>query len=172
MHEEANWRSVRRKLFWRRLIFDPSLSSFGSSKHRYRLNAPISVEELREFEAFFSVTLPDDYRQFLLEAGNGGAGPYYGLLPLSGAFVYGDLDKPFALAESWDQSDCQEPEDEIPARYRDGTLALSEHGCGYWSFLVVTGPERGMVWDDFTCGGTGIHPTHKTFSSWYRQWLR
>jgi len=130
------------------------------------------VKELRTFEEFFSVTLPSDYRQFLLEAGNGGAGPYYGLLPLSGAFVYGNLAKPFALTGEWDQSDCQEPEDEIPETYRDGCLAISEHGCGYWSFLVVTGPERGMVWDDFTCVGTGIRPTGKSFSAWYRGWLK
>ena len=35
------------------------------------------------FERQHSITLPEDYREFLILAGDGGAGPYYGLEPLS-----------------------------------------------------------------------------------------
>jgi hypothetical protein len=166
-----DWRGMRRKLFLRRL-FDPVLTNFGADEHHYRLNPPISIDEVITFETRHGVTLPDDYRHFLLQAGNGGAGPAYGLLPLSDDLVWGALAKPFALTEAWDQADCQGPEDEIPDRYRDGCLQLCELGCGYWSFLVVTGEAAGSVWDDYTCAGTGIHPTGHTFSTWYTQWLR
>lgn len=61
---------------------DPGLRLFGAATHRYRLNACLSREELQNFEASVGVTLPEEYRDFLLRFGNGGAGPGYGLLPL------------------------------------------------------------------------------------------
>lgn len=56
---------------------------FGVSKHQFRLRPPIVEAELVAFERRHAVILPDDYRQFLLLAGDGGAGPYYGIEPLS-----------------------------------------------------------------------------------------
>jgi hypothetical protein len=37
--------------------------------------------------------------------------------------------------------------------------------------LIITGKERGQVWDDFTTGDGGVHPTGKTFLQWYEDWL-
>ncbi len=56
---------------------------FGVGKHQFRLNPPLAEAELVAFERQHGVVLPDDYRQFLLLAGDGGAGPYYGIEPLS-----------------------------------------------------------------------------------------
>ncbi len=56
---------------------------FGAGKHQFRLRPPIAECELVAFERRHGVVLPDDYRQFLLLAGHGGAGPYYGIEPLS-----------------------------------------------------------------------------------------
>ena len=56
---------------------------FGVSTHQFRLRPPIAESELCAFERHHHVILPDDYRQFLLLAGDGGAGPYYGISPLS-----------------------------------------------------------------------------------------
>src|SRR5437899_422192 len=58
------------------------LSCFGSEKHGFRLNPPLTEAELDAFEKKNHVRLPNDYRTFLKDAGNGGAGPFYGLLPL------------------------------------------------------------------------------------------
>jgi hypothetical protein len=41
-----------------------------------------AIETVVQFEKHHNITLPDDYRRFILQAGNGGAGPHYGLLPL------------------------------------------------------------------------------------------
>ena len=58
------------------------LKCFGSQAHAFRLNPPIAEAEVHRFEHRHGISLPDDYRAFLIQAGNGGAGPYYGLLPL------------------------------------------------------------------------------------------
>ncbi len=55
---------------------------FGASTHRYRLNLALSDRQLMKFERRHSIQLPSDYRNFLQYAGDGGAGPAYGLLRL------------------------------------------------------------------------------------------
>lgn len=84
---------------------------FGSAMHNYQLNPPIPVSTIEEFEVRNGITLPDDYRLFITQIGNGGAGPYYGLFPFGeleegrswekkGDGV-GDVSQPFAHVEAW-----------------------------------------------------------------------
>ncbi|MFK7905348.1 MAG: DUF4844 domain-containing protein [Chitinophagales bacterium] len=61
---------------------DKRFEIFGASSHKYEFNRTISIEELNHFEEKYKVTLPEDYKAFLNEVGNGGAGPYYGIYPL------------------------------------------------------------------------------------------
>lgn len=62
---------------------DPNLRQFGALDHEYRLGPTLSEKELAAFEMEQGVRLPADYRMFLAQVGNGGAGPYYGLVPLN-----------------------------------------------------------------------------------------
>jgi len=55
---------------------------FGYPGHRFQLAPPLSLAELVELEDFLGVTLPADYRSYLTEVGAGGAGPFYGVLPV------------------------------------------------------------------------------------------
>lgn len=55
---------------------------FGAISHGFKLNTAATDKELDLIEARFSCVLPPDYRSFLLQAGNGGAGPGYGLWPV------------------------------------------------------------------------------------------
>lgn len=67
---------------------DIDLKVFGSEKHKYEVNKPCSINEVIEFESKYSIELPECYKSFILEFGNGGvgwqnsaAGPYYGIYP-------------------------------------------------------------------------------------------
>ena len=60
---------------------DPRRKVFGSGSHDYKLNPPLPVSVIEAFEGRHGVSLPEDYRLFITEIGDGGAGPYYGLLP-------------------------------------------------------------------------------------------
>ncbi len=37
--------------------------------------------------------------------------------------------------------------------------------------LVVSGPERGMIWDDLRPDGGRIVPRRASFGAWYAGWL-
>lgn len=62
---------------------DHDRQQFGALEHQYRLHPTLSEHELAGFEREHKLTLPPEYRLFLAHAGNGGAGPYYGLVPLA-----------------------------------------------------------------------------------------
>ena len=89
---------------------DPRRKVFGSRIHGYRLNPPLPVPVIEAFEERHGVSLPEDYRRFLTEVGDGGAGPSYGVLPFGkdddgrdweGGGLVGDLSKPFPHATAW-----------------------------------------------------------------------
>lgn len=58
---------------------DPDFFVFGAYRHQYRLGDPISESSLVRIETKLQVGLPEEFRQFLLQIGNGGAGPGLGL---------------------------------------------------------------------------------------------
>jgi hypothetical protein len=55
--------------------------AFGAAFHQYKLNPPLPLSVVEAFEQRDGVSLPEDYRYFVTETGNGGAGPSYGVLP-------------------------------------------------------------------------------------------
>lgn len=52
---------------------------FGANGHHFELEPVLQLHELTQLEQQLKVRLPDDYRDFLLYVGRGGAGPYYGI---------------------------------------------------------------------------------------------
>lgn len=149
-----------------------------------KLNPPASPEAVSRFEKEHGIALPEEYRSFLLEVGDGGEGPpYYGMLSLREQYEhdfpryledgYRDLlSRPFPHTEHW----IWEAEEETPEvlerweRIGYGNLVIGHEGCGeYWT-LIVTGPERGQMW---SFADVGIQPCcrRRTFFDWYNYWL-
>jgi hypothetical protein len=58
---------------------DPDCRLYGSADHGYRLGPRLTPGWLGWLEEHYQIRLPADYRQFLTEVGNGGAGPCAGL---------------------------------------------------------------------------------------------
>lgn len=62
-----------------------NINVFGADVHKWIHDCPIAVEELEKIEDYFGVTLPAEYRLFLLNITDGGAGPSLGLKSLAEA---------------------------------------------------------------------------------------
>jgi len=167
---------------------EPIRDFFGSNAHQYILNPTLSEATLQEFETRHAIQLPKEYRCFLLEVGNGGAGPHYGLFKLgetdsgwghsswaeSDGFV-GDLSESFPHTEPWNdltgepdnEKGCEEIyEAQLTAfeeRYWasanvNGAIPICHLGCALRQWLVVTGPEAGNVWCDDRADLKGLFP--------------
>ena len=177
---------------------DKKFRVFGSSTHKYLLNPVIRESEVRAFENKYAINLPEAYRRFLIELGNGGAGPYYGLQTLEDS-LFADLDykraneflnpsKPFLLTEKWnmtfegDYSNEQErqafEEEYFKDSWVNGLLRICNYGCGASLNLVVNGAEYGNIWVDSRGNDEGIYPdpyfgqSERTqFLDWYILWL-
>jgi hypothetical protein len=163
-----------------------ALGVFGEESYSYHLNPVSSEDRVREFEAQNSGRLPDDYRQFIMRVGNGGAGPDYGLFPMGemddgfgfgpwGSFV-GVLFAPFPHTRAWndlagvpeDPEDGADEEfdalmDAFEERYwdpqqLDGAIPICHLGCTLRQWLAITGPEAGTVWCDNRTDYDGISP--------------
>ncbi|MEM7333819.1 MAG: SMI1/KNR4 family protein [Chloroflexota bacterium] len=180
-------------------LLDKSFAVFGSNKHKYQLNPCKTERGIKSFEDEYKICLPEGYRQFLLEIGNGGVGPYYGLQPLEDS-LFSDLDfkqdddllnptRPFLMTESWNMifdGDIAKNFEAFKAfentyfenRWVDGLLRICNYGCGVSMNLVVNGDEYGHIWVDDRGNDGGIYPDpffgqsgRTLFLDWYILWL-
>ncbi len=68
---------------------DSGFELFGAEAHRYHLNPPVPEDFVRDVEEQCGFTLPEDYRRFITQVGDGGAGPDYGIAPFRDFWKYG-----------------------------------------------------------------------------------
>ncbi len=121
---------------------DPTFRRFGASHHRYQLMPPIAGGALG---------LPDDLERFATEIASGGAGPYYGWLPIERALA-APLSSPTG-EDRWTTS-----------------VPVVHLGCGYAAVVPLDGDARGEVWCD--ARGIGIvRPIAESFTSFYLEWI-
>ncbi len=150
------------------------------AKRGLQMNPRLTEENVSAFEQRYDVELPQGYRRFLIEVGNGGEGPpFYGLLRLgevpddydrSAREVLNDLRKPFPLTKYWVWEGEQEENPERHQAIDHGNLVLGTEGCGRYWVLIVTGIERGQMWDRADVGIQPCAPP-RDFLSWYEYWL-
>jgi hypothetical protein len=152
---------------------EPEFRVFGASLHQYLLRPVVAPARLAEVESRTGRMLPAEYRQFITTHGNGGVGPYYGLLPLAdpedqGCSTNLDEDFPLTLAQPWlfdaepfwrraDAAPTTEARDAIEAEHdadlyagwleaTKGVTCLCHEGCAMYDLLVLRGTAFGQVW--------------------------
>jgi SMI1 / KNR4 family (SUKH-1) len=160
---------------------------FGADRHNFNLYPTLNVDRIDEWEAKYKTKLPLEYRSFLMEIGNGGAGPYHGMLSLA------DVDRgwssssesipsqPCLLLEKYQDDDLWEQEiagEDWETKYDNeewlpefGTLTICEYGCGGYFYLVLNGALTGRV---FFLEWNGMSPKFlpmANFLDWYESWL-
>ena len=74
--------NIKKKLLELKTL-DTDYTVFGSKSHEYKFDIPIELEKLQQYETNHNLSLPQEYREFLLTVSNGGVGPFYGLLALN-----------------------------------------------------------------------------------------
>ncbi len=171
-----------------------TIKDFYGWGHRYRLEDPLDAWEVEDFERIYGIALPEDYRQFLIELGNGGAGPDHGIYPL--AELEDDqvpleillaMKRDFKHRSKWNgDAKTQHPthnEFDPQAGYyaydiMEGAVPIATHGCAIDYWLVITGKSKGEIWIDKRTDGLGVEPVTDnrgqpmSFKSWYMNWLK
>lgn len=146
---------------------------FGAAVHNYELQPPLSPSVIEEFEKEHGVTLPEDYRHFITQIGNGGAGPFYGLFPFGqlddrrtlrswdeGCLI-GEVSQPFPHAAAWNLPDSfWEQQPDPPA---DIPIEEEHEMCEAWDKLLEE-----HYWKPTLMNGA-IPICHKGCALW--QWL-
>lgn len=167
------------KLAAARAVPVPS-KAFGAREHGFKLGNPLPEAVVAEFEERHEVALPAEYRLFVTELGDGGAGPGYHLSQLSEACHLGcrpgHLVRPSPYLagprypEDWERRHEEPPG---PGRtFLPGTLTIGHHGCSIVTQLVVMGQARGRLLNLDYEGATGPYVAEDAgFLAWYERWL-
>lgn len=129
-----------------------------------------------DFETQCGIRLPQAYRLFLQEVGNGCEDMLDGFsLKRLEDMPRKDLTRPFGLDEAWiweddDQLEGDSLEQVIESSVFQGEIALIEVGCGISYHLIVSGKCQGEVWC-FT--DVGVQPCceRQDFLGWFELWL-
>lgn len=141
---------------------DPRRRRFGARHHDYAWRAPLSEARVAAIEDELGVALPASYRRFVTTLGDGGVGPYQGVMP---------LDHPVQLTAARGGFASDAPG---AALYR-GVIGLGHVGCGQLAFLIVRSADpaagAGEVWIDARAGGGGVLPIAPDFDVYFLAWI-
>ena len=176
---QPSWVKHILKLLGQAKAKDPDLARFGAYSHQYKLAAPAGEEAIQEFEEQQGIRLPEEYRDFLMLVGNGGAGPYYGLYGLKalkedlsdshGGVMEEPVIYPKMSEEEWDRmADPEGRRKGEEVHPYAGILPIGTQGCTLMTGLMLAGPYRGQVvyYDEDFCGPP-FFAREKGFLEWY-----
>ncbi len=147
------------------------------------LNHCLLEGEIVNFENAYEIVLPEGYREYLKQIGNGGEGPpEYGISRLGevasdmSSFQkenWTSLDNaskefPFTKPWIWDAEEISTEGTEDDVDY--GSIYIGNDGCGMYWHLIVSGKETGNMWL-FTGEGIAHTEPKLDFLSWLEVWL-
>lgn len=135
----------------------------------------LSEEEISRFEEQCNIRLPEAYRLFLQEVGDGCEDMLDGFcLNRLADIENADLSHPFLLEEAWIWEDDDRPQsiirEEMETEVYQGEFELIDIGDSISYNLIVTGKCRGEVWN--FCD-VGVQPCceRQDFLGWFELWL-
>ena len=100
------------------------------------------------YEKKYSFDFPEGYKRFILEIGDGGAGPFYGLkqrFVTFGATLRAEEARTYCLPSAYTSHQEVAESDEEDDPHIHGNMVLFEVGCGSEGVLVLNGPMCGKV---------------------------
>ncbi len=180
---------------------DSFFETFGASSHKFVLNKPLGVDEVRKFEKEYNISLPEEYQLFLTKIGNGGidykkssvgnsgAGPSYGIFKLGhpnqfiseSSLQYLEK-KPFfneeVTKEQWEKAFGEI--DDIPDEGCDkemvkaysGVLNIGFCGCSGFHGIILNGKNKGRIIRTYDEIEYCPDFLEETnFLDWYESWL-
>ena len=147
-----DYQAIKDDLRLLRTVYLP-LKLVRGSHHFFEANPPLAEEAVRKFETKYGITLPEDYRGFLIHVGNGGDGPDYGVFKLGemddmhdhraweeNDGSVGTLSKPFPHTGPWNeapQDTEHDPDKESFQQWEDREMEAFD--AFYWNSELVNG---------------------------------
>jgi hypothetical protein len=197
-HYQNQIQRIKRKLVDAKKS-DTGLNVFGANRHKYVINSPVPESEVNKFEESYSIQLPQCYRAFILEVGNGGigfqnsaAGPFLGIYPFgekATELIHDNTAKylknqcvlhPKITDDYWksltlniDGNDAitdEQFENEIGNLWA-GILPIGSQGCSYLHGIVLNGPFKGNVVNIDIDRQKPQFAFESNFLDWYERWL-
>lgn len=180
---------------------DSFLEVFGANRHKYRLDSPADISEVEAFEQKYNISLPEGYKVFVTQVGNGGyqsqsqvgnsgAGPSYGIYKLGYKNHYiADIElgylakEPFfttkTTKEDWAKisdnisEDITDDEYEKEfARVYSGILTIGASGCAGFMGIMLSGENVGRVIHIYDeLEYCPAFAEESNFLDWYENWL-
>ena len=142
---------------------------------KIKMGAVLSEKQILDFEERCHIQLPQAYRIFLQEVGNGCIMVDDFPLKILEEIEVKDLSQPFMLEDAWlweedDELTEQELDEKIELMVYNGEIELISIGDGMSYNLIVSGKCRGEVWN-FT--DVGVQPCceRQDFLGWFELWL-
>lgn len=187
---------IKIKLFLANEI-DRNFEVFAADSHEYFVGETISAEVILKFENEYSLSLPECYKAFLLNIGNGGkshrksaAGPGYGIFPFGTnieEFVYSNPENslkedcrihPEMSDDFWKDLNKKIDEDISDKDFESelgkifgGILPLGTEGCTYYYGLILNGESKGRVVNIDIDRRKPYFAFESNFLDWYERWL-
>ena len=134
---------------------------FGANLHQYTLKTIAPLEAIESGERYYGFKVPEEYKSYLTNISNGGAGPCSGLFPLQHSLLplgesylannpnhYTKL-FPFSLDDvnRFNQELKENKNFFLPlSKQAGGYLFLTEYGCGGFYIMIINGSCCGQVW--------------------------
>ncbi|MBR7835666.1 hypothetical protein KDL01_20490 [Actinospica durhamensis] len=160
----ADWTGIRERVLALREADTQPV--FGARAHGFELEDPLSVQDLADL-GLAAQPFPGRLGAELLAALHAEV-PDQGDFPDAEAFAK-------AMA-AFEEENEQALETAWSPEQTRGALCLCHSGCALRKWLVLTGPQRGTIWNDDRADDADLTPllldgAPATFERWYLLWL-